>query len=75
MKNTITYVVLLLILLGIIGFIISKTWTLGSDSDDWKAVCVKGQTVYRANFAQKAMAVNALNKSGNPVPCKSTSES
>lgn len=44
-------------------------WTLGSDSDDWKPVCVHGQLVYRANFAAKAMAVNALTEDGKPISC------
>jgi len=51
------------------SFIGHKVVTLGGDSDDWVTVCVKGQTVYKASFVQKAMAVNALDKQGNPIPC------
>lgn len=59
-------VALLLVVLFMTGY---KVWTLGGHSDDWNVVCVKGQTVYRANFAQKAMAVNALDAQGKPIAC------
>lgn len=59
-----------LVVLGATAVYGYNIMTLGSDSDDWLPICVKGQVVYRANLANKAMAVNALTEDGKPVTCE-----
>lgn len=59
-----------IVFLIVLASVINQLWTLGNDSDDWQPVCVHGQLVYRANFAQKAMAVNALDEYGKSIRCE-----
>jgi len=69
-KNLLIMGVSIFLLSMVITAMVYKSWTLGSDSDHWVPICVKGQLVYRANFGYKGMAVNALSENGNPVSCK-----
>ena len=60
---------LIAIMISLGGYLVVKQWNTGKASEDWESVCVKGQLVYMANFAQKAVAVNALSDDGNRVSC------
>ncbi len=65
---------IIIVLFSILGIgLLVKIWTFGRDIKDWKAVCVHGQVVFRANFAAKAMSVITKTPDGNPVACATDS--
>ncbi|MGD2065587.1 MAG: hypothetical protein PVI43_00270 [Candidatus Bathyarchaeota archaeon] len=58
------------VMMGFFGTMIYKTWTLGSDPDDYDTVCLDGHEYWYANFAMKAVLSVKLTDKGKPVNCK-----
>ncbi len=69
MKQLFGLILVAVALVGVITLVDSSNKTVGADSDEWMVVCVRGQTVYKLVDGYKALAVNALNDNGTPIPC------
>ena len=68
--SDITYGIVIVILVVIVGVTWFKTSRLGSKSSHYKEVCIQGHTYYRANYMGKMGLTIKLDDNGRPVKCQ-----
>jgi len=68
-RGTVIGIIFILVVVGGLVTLTVRSWTLGSDSEDYDKVCIEGHTYYRANFGGKGFLGIMLNADGKPVAC------
>ena len=62
-------IILILAVVGVmsIGY---RTWTLGSDKNDYDIICLEGHEYYKASFSGKGFLGIKLDVNGKPCRCE-----
>jgi len=66
----IIYWVIIILLFSFAGIAGYKTYTLGSDQNDYEILCLDDHQYWRANFMAKGFLAIKLNDEGKPVKCQ-----
>ena len=70
--DNIIYIIIILVVLGFSGTMVFKQWTAGSNSDDYKPICINGKLGWRMNFMTKTSMTLDLDSLGHPIRCEDT---
>ncbi len=68
--NTLSTIGFLLFAIPVGIYMASKTWTLGSNDDDYTTVCIGSHEYYYASFGTKGFLAIKLEGDGKPIVCE-----